>query len=232
MNKMSEESYPYPFFNEEGKVICQVCGKPYLVISPRHLGTHEIKYDEYKLRFPDAPLSCEEFHARGRFGKDKTIFVKNELDKIEQEEKKEKVMSIDDLDFEDDEPIPDEVFATVKEEIIFDTSSNKKSKPFDICDQSKDQILDHLRTFFTNIRKDYMIQEFTLDGRMLFEFISDFSDPVLKVNIEFPNAFWHNRMRFDDPTREQKLKECGWKVIKINSKAPSFQDIRKKLKGI
>jgi very-short-patch-repair endonuclease len=77
-----------------------------------------------------------------------------------------------------------------------------------------------------------MIQEFTLDGRMLFEFISDFSDPVLKVNIEFPNAFWHNRMRFDDPTREQKLKECGWKVIKINSKAPSFQDIRKKLKGI
>ena len=39
---MSE--YPFPFFNEEGKVNCQICGKSYLVIVPRHLALHNIVY--------------------------------------------------------------------------------------------------------------------------------------------------------------------------------------------
>ena len=56
---MSE--YPYPFFDEKGKVICQVCGKAYLVISPPHLKTHNLIYSDYTTRFPDAPLSNKEF---------------------------------------------------------------------------------------------------------------------------------------------------------------------------
>ena len=52
---MSTEEYSYPLFDENGKVNCQICGKPFMVISPRHLsGKHKIQYGEYKLRFPDS----------------------------------------------------------------------------------------------------------------------------------------------------------------------------------
>jgi len=209
---MSE--YNYEFFNEEGKVVCQMCGKAFLIISPRHLGTHNITHSEYKLRFPNAPLSCEEFNAMGKYGKEKQIFVKDELKKLDESEV--------------DKDIPDhDVNPTIDEEIDFkQLLETVKSK--DICDTSKDNILDYLRAFFTNIKKDYMIQEFPIDNsRMLFEFISDFADPVLKINIEFPNTFWHNRMIYDDPARDAKLEEYGWKIFKIKSKAPSIEDIKK-----
>jgi len=214
---MSE--YTYEFFNEEGKVICQVCGKAFLVISPRHLGTHNITYSEYKLRFPDAPLSCEEFNAMGKYGKEKQIFVEDELKKL------------DELEAD----IPDhDVNPTIDEEINFEQIlETTKPKSADICDTLKNNVLDYLRAFFTNIKKDFMIQEFPIDNdRLLFEFISDFADPVLKINIEFPNAFWHNRMAYNDPTRDAKLEEYGWKIFKIKSKAPNIEDIKKVIDGL
>jgi len=41
--KMNNE-LQYPEFDDKGKVICQVCGKSYQVISPRHLNLHKIQY--------------------------------------------------------------------------------------------------------------------------------------------------------------------------------------------
>jgi len=207
---MSE--YTYELFNEEGKVVCQICGKAFLVISPRHLGTHNITYSEYKLRFPDAPLSCEEFNARGKYGKEKQIFVEEELKKLDEPE------------IEDDIPSHD-VEPTIDEEIDFEQVL-EEARSKDICDNSKDAILDYLRAIFTNIKKDYMIREYSIDNRMLFEFITDFADPVLKVNFEFPNTFWHNSMSYNDVNRDIKLKECGWKIFKIKSKSPSIKIIK------
>lgn len=215
---MSE--YNYEFFNEEEKVICQLCGKPFLVISPRHLGTHNITHSEYKLRFPNAPLSCEKFNAMGRYGKEKHIFVEKELKKLDEPEI--------------DTDIPDhDVNPTIDKEINFEQLlEDVKPKSIDICGKSKDIVLDYLRAFFTNIKKDYMIQIFSMDNMMLFEVISDFADPILKINIECPNTFWHNKMAYDDPSRDSKLAEHGWKVIKINSRAPSNKDISKIIQSL
>jgi very-short-patch-repair endonuclease len=77
-----------------------------------------------------------------------------------------------------------------------------------------------------------MIQVFSINGRLFFEFISDIADPVLKVNVEFPQAFWHNRGAYEDPLRDIKLEEYGWKVIRINSKSPSLKDIEEAIKGV
>lgn len=217
---MSE--YTFDFFNEDGKVVCQICGKPYLVISPRHLGTHNITYSEYKLRFPEAPLSCEEFNAMGKYGKEKHIFVETELKKI------------DEADTEIIDDIPeDDVNPTIDEGIDFDQILKTiPPKEKDICVTSKNEILDYLKSIFTNIKKDYMIQVFTPGNKLEFEFISDFADPILKVNIEFPKTFWHNRMAYDDLTRGDKLKRHGWKVIKINSNPPTFEKIRNEIEGL
>jgi hypothetical protein len=206
---MSE--YEYPFFDDKGKVICQLCGKSFLVISPKHLSSnHSIKYAEYKLRFPDAPLSSDEFSASSKYGKEKKVFVKEELEKIEE--------LPEDLGEEIEVNEPE-----IDEEIDFrELLEDKKSS--DICCNSKDQILDLLRAYFTNVKKDYMIRQEDC-GRTVYEFITDFCDPVLKIVIQFPKTFWHNREAFDDPNKKLKLKQYGWKVIEINANPPTLKDI-------
>lgn len=206
---MSE--YSYPFFNEEGKVLCQVCGKPYLVIAPKHLATHGIVYSEYKLRFPDAPLSCEEFDGLSKYGREKQIFVDETLSEMGEE-----VEVLEDPKIEEELDI-EEIF--IKDHI----------ESSDIFHTAKNKILDHLRSFFTNIRKDYMIQIVAPDGRTLFETISDFADPILKIDVEFPKCFWHNEDAHIKPNRKITLEEYGWKIIEINSKAPTFDQIKKEV---
>ena len=205
---MSEE-YSYPFFSEEGKVLCQVCGKPYLVIAPKHLATHGIVYSEYKLRFPDAPLSCEEFDGLSKYGREKQIFVDETLAEMGEE-----------IEVSEDPEVEEELDI----EEIFTKEYTRSGDMFNVA---KNKILDHLRSFFTNIRKDYMIQIFTPDKRLLFETISDFSDPVLKVNVEFPKCFWHNRDAYVKPNRTVTLEQDGWKIIEINSNNPTYEQIKK-----
>lgn len=207
---MSEE-YQFPFTNDDGKVLCQLCGKPYLVITPQHLKKkHNISYNEYKLRFPDAPLSCEEFAKRGKFGKIKDMFVEEMLG----DETK-----VEEPEFSFDEPIYEEELKLDKE-------------PEDIVQKNKNKILEYLSFYFSNMQKDFMIQERTLDGKIQYQCISDFADPVLKINFEFPKTFWHNQDIYIDPNRKQKLESYGWKVIEINSNSPTFKTIKKRVQQL
>jgi len=215
--------YQYPMFNDQGKVICQICGKPYLVISPRHLGTHNIKYGEYKLRFPEAPLSSEEFNASSRYGKEKTIFVEKEMSKFEEEIE---------LPDEDIEEISVNEEPDIEEEIDLNLLLEKEAEETDIMARSKNKILDHLRTYFTNIEKDYMIREIGVSGIMRFEFITDFCDPILKIVIQFPKAFWHNQEYAINPNKNNRLMDAGWKVIEFNTPNPSFNEISSRLESL
>jgi len=197
---MSE--YSHPFFDEKGKVICQICGKPFLVISPRHLSAkHNIKYEDYTKRYPDAPLSTEEFKARGKYGKNK-MFQQDEIGPEELVEENEP--EVEELDIE---------------KLV------KSQKAISPMDAMKAKILDHLRLYFANIKKDYMISQFGTDNRLKFEFITDFCDPVLKVVIQFPDTFWHNMEAAIDLNKNIKLAKYGWKVIEIPSVNPSFNII-------
>lgn len=199
---MSEQQYPHPFIDEKGKVLCQVCGKPYLVITPRHLATHDVTYSEYKLRFPDAPLSSDEFDSLSKFGKEKELFMEQMM--------KEEV-----------EPdVGEEIYV---DEPIYEVEEDTR----DLFTKSKDKILEFLQSYFSHMQKDFLIQERTLDGKLQFEFISDFADPILKINFEFPKCFWHNQGATIDPTRNNKLESHGWKVIEINSNAPTAEQIKK-----
>ncbi len=218
---MSE--YLHPMFNEQGKVVCQICGKPYLVISPRHLGTHNIKYDEYKLRFPDAPLSSEEFNASSKYGREKTLFVEKELDKFEEESE---------LPDEDIEEIIVDEEPDIEAEIDLSMLLEREKEDKDIMARGKNKILDHLKTYFTNVQKDYFVRELGIGGMLKFEFITDFCDPVLKIVIQFPKTFWHNQELAVDSTKNSKLTECGWRVIEFDSVSPSFKEISSRIESL
>lgn len=196
--------YPYSFMNEKGKIICQICGKPYLVISPKHLEKHNIVYQDYKKRFPDAPLSSREFIARGKYGKNKDL--------LQQEEAK-----VEEL-IDEEDPEIEEIQV---EKLIQNTL------PITPMEAMKHKILDHLKLYYTNIRKDYLIRQFGVDNNLKFEFITDFCDPILKVVIQFPDTFWHNQEMAIDPNKYIKLEQYGWKVIEIPSNNPSLSLINK-----
>jgi len=200
--------YPYPFFDEKGKVFCQACGKSYLVISPRHLATHNLTYSDYTTRFPDAPLANKEFAARGKYGKQKDLLKQS------------------------DEPAIEELSEVLNEdpeiqELQKLSESIEKLNPIQAM---KARILDHLKLHYLNIRADYLISQFGTDNLLKFEFITDFCDPVLKVVIQFPDTFWHNQEAALDPNKNIKLAEYGWKVIEIPSNNPSYKKIDKYIK--
>ena len=199
---MSE--YPHPFFNEKSQVICQICGKAYLVISPRHLAKHNVKYKDYVSRFPQAPLSSDEFVARGKYGKDKDFFQQGE---IGQEQ------IVDEFEPEIEELDVEKILA--------------KYQPSSPMEAMKARIIDHLKLYFANVKQDYMITQYGIDNRLKFEFITDFCDPILKVVIQFPDTFWHNRDAGIDATKNLKLSQYGWKVIEIPTNNPSFELIDK-----
>ena len=217
---MSE--YPYPLRDKVGKVICQLCGKPFLVVSPKHLSTkHNIKYNEYKLRFPDAPLSSEAFGNVTKYGKNQTIFVQKEMSKFEEESD----LNIDNEQLE-------EIIVNEEVEIAEEMNLSKilDSKPKNFISNKKNQMLDYLRSYFTNIQKDYSIEQYGPDGLLKFVFITDFCDPISKTVIQFPNTFWHNREQWVIPNKNRRLEQYGWEVIEFKSNCPSFKEIAKRLK--
>jgi len=207
---MSE--YPYPLYDEKGKVLCQICGKPFLVISPRHLVKHNIKHPDYVKRFPDAPLSNQEFAARGKFGKNKDMFI--------HPENEEPIIGEDILVDEPDVEEMDDVEKFMKTEMT----------AIDPIRSMKIRLRDHLRLYFANIQMDYLIRQFGTDKNLKLEFITDYCDPVLKVVIQFPDTFWHNHDLCIDLNKTIKLESYGWKVFKIPSNNPSFAQVDEALK--
>lgn len=206
---MNEENMlPYPPLDEEtGKIHCQICGKKYLVISPKHLIKHNISHADYTKRYPSAPLSSKEFNIKSKYGKIKDLFKPIESDELEEI-------------IVDEEPI-------IEDDINIEKILKEKAQ-IDPVKQSKSQILDTLRSYFTNVRQDYMIEEYgPMSGRMKYQFITDFTDPILRVVIQFPNTFWHNNDVNIDLLKNEKLTDDGWKVLVVKNRAPNRKDVQK-----
>lgn len=192
---------PFPEFDSKGKLICQICGKSFLTLSPKHLLKHNITFDDYRKRYPQAPLSSSEFNARSKFGKNKELFVDQQEKKTEPPEPE-----IEELDIE----------AIMLKEV--------QANPMKAM---KNRILDFLRVHYNNVRADYLIRQFGVDERLKFEFITDFCDPILKVVIQFPDTFWHNKDLLLDLNKKLKLETYGWKVFEIPTNDPSNEMIDK-----
>jgi hypothetical protein len=202
----------YPEHDDKGKVVCQICGKSFQVISPRHLALHKIQYSDYTKRYPSAPLSSEQFIIKSKYGKHSDLFV-------------------DDADI--DESIMEEEILVDEEpeleELELETGLKKVvDEVRDPVQVHKMRVLDHLRLHFANVEKDYTVRYISpLSKKHIFEYITDFCDPILKIVIQFPNTFWHNKDRHIDPLKNRRLEEHNWKVLVVESRNPSVQDIDK-----
>jgi len=207
---MMNEEYPYPLFDEKGNVACQICGKSFMTISPQHLKKHNIKFSDYFKRYPNAPKTSEKFDARSKYGKDKTTFK-------EQEDKSmmgEEIVISEEPDVEEF-PMQKELERIIK----FQTP----------MERTKNKILDHLRIYYANMQMDHTIRQYgKQDERLRFEYITDFCDPVLKVVVQFPDTFWHNREEYIvDSVKKTRMEQFGWVVVEIYGNNPKLSFIEK-----
>lgn len=200
---------PYPVFNEKGKIVCQICGKAFQFISPRHLVKHSVTTEQYKKRFPNIPLTTKEFNAKSRYAR-----MNDELFEVDEKEQPS---------LEEDDP--------VIEELDLMAELQKTVRKLDPMQSMKKRIMEHLAAYFTNIKKDYMVREYSPSGKLIFEFVTDFCDPVLRVIFQFPDTFWHNQEAAIDPNKNLKLERQGWKIIEIKSAAPSLDKIDDAIKN-
>ena len=212
---------PYPKLNEKGHVVCQICGQAFKVIVATHLKKHEVSMDQYKQRFPEAPISSDEFKTTQKYAATTDLFKEKAIPK----EKLEAI--IDDVVYE----FPEEVIVQEEPEIeeleldVLPKKAVKETTSIDPIKRMKNNIFKCLQQFYPNIQENFMIQKLSLTNHLEYEFITDFADPVMRINIEFPDTFWHNRHMYVDPTRNSKLMLDGWKVIEIHSSSPSIEKI-------
>jgi hypothetical protein len=205
---MMNEEYPYPLFSPDGRVVCQICGKPFLVLSPTHLKTHNIKYADYFKRYPNAARTSEIFDVRSGRGKSRSGLF---------EEQEEKSMLGEELIIDEEVEIDEFPMQKELERVVANSP----------MERTKNKILDHLRLFYANIEMDYIIRQFVGETKTLrFEYVTDFCDPVLKVVVQFPGTFWHNREPHAiDSVKRTKMEQFGWKVIEIHGNNPALEKI-------
>jgi len=225
---MSEHSYPE--VNDEGKVICQICGRPFLVISVTHLKKHGITLGQYRTRYPDMPISSKEFKMRGKFGRmglfkqgskvSEDIITDDDLP----EKKAEHVTGpvVEDLPEEKAEQVTAPVIEGLPEEKVEQVTETVK-EPSNPITRKKREILDYLKGIYSTVQENYFIQKVDLEGHLKYEFITDFADPLLKIDFEFPDTFWHNKDRYVDTRRNEILRSDGWKIIEIRSNCPTLK---------
>ena len=197
--------YAYPLFSEDKKVVCQICGQKFLIMAPGHLKKHKVSYSEYKARYPDAPLSCEEFATTLKYSQ-KSMF--KDIVPIIEEDKEPRI--------EDD----------------IDITSAYGAEKIDIFYAARERVLDELKRFLPDIQKSYAIRSlYPVTNIVIFEFMTDFADPLRKIDIEFPNTFWHHR-DVADTARKSKLKELGWRIVELQTDSPTRQEIEKAFEGL
>ena len=85
-----------------------------------------------------------------------------------------------------------------------------------------------LMYFGNNVKNSYFINKMNMQGGIEERIVTDISILNKKINIEFPNTFWHN-FDISKSIRDSKLKLMGWKVIDISGPKPSIQDLKKAL---
>jgi len=230
------------YYDDNGLVICQLCGKVYHFITPKHLSkSHEMTTKEYREKFPEAPMAKKGFYD--------TLKEKKETRKImEKEIVLEPIIeelsnpTIDDLN-ESEEPINptienlDESFDSdsfKESESIVKLAERKVPVPEKSSDPMDDKmkIISYLKLSFPNIKNNYMFKKKKPDGTVECQFVTDMADPSFKIMFDFPKAFWHNeQIGISSHVRNQLLKSYGWKIITITASMPKVLHVESKLKN-
>lgn len=210
-------------YDENGLIICQICGNPYHFITPKHLKKqHEMTTKEYREMYPDVPMAKKGYY--------NTLKEKKESRKIADVETSIEPV-IEELNLNESFDCDDAVFKEC--ESIVKLADRKVPVPEKSVDPMDDKIniIRYLKLSFPGIKNNYMFKKKAPNGNIEYQFITDMADPYLKIVFDFPNSFWHNEQTgVSSNVRNQMLKSYGWKIIEVKSSMPKVSHVESKLK--
>jgi len=203
-------------YDEKGQVICQECGKSFGLVTRNHLiKTHNMTFEQYKEKWPKYPTASKNF-----ISSHKNNF-RNSKDEI----------SLDSIP-------PIDKNLTSKWETMIDGVKNNDTYTSKILEypnsdninKKKLQILNGLISYFPDIENSYFIEKFTLAQFLQYRLITDMAIPSLKIDLEFPNTFWHNK-DLPKEARDPILINDGWTIVNIPGDTPTIEKILNILKN-
>jgi len=198
------------YFTEDGRVICQYCHKTFKRITAQHTRKHDMNVDEYKFRFPGAPLDHLQI---SEFRSDSVDLEAPVIAKPPHEPQ----LSPEDIisQIKNDSTPVEEAPAIIKENTTFEA----------VKFQHKGEVLSFIRKYLPTLKNNYFYKKTTIEGEVLFTFVTDMADPQNRVVIDFPDTFWHNRDFYYESRKKELLNQSKWKYIIINGEAPTNQEI-------
>lgn len=220
---------------DKGKVVCQICGEEFPIITPSHLkNKHGISLSIYRERFPDCPITSVEYKARQRYLKG-NLFSKTEENPVVEDIDLTKLTltQTDVLDIEREvvEKKPELTKPEKKADLVVkQVKIQKTNNLFPHAPKihpRKLQILEFLRNLFPTdtIINNYMIDKVSLSGSLDYRIVTDICIPLKKIDLEFPKTFWHNH-GMPDIHRNHKIERDGWIIIEINKIDPTVEDVK------
>lgn len=202
------------FYDEDGKVICQVCQKSFHFITPRHLNLHNITSDEYKEKY-NTPLFRKDFYTEGKKRGRPSTIEKHPVEILL------------------NKPVIEELVEFKECDEIKDLSVNKVQKVKNHLDpmEDKNDIIDFLKTIYKDIEINTFITKHDKNGCIVYSYMTDIIDRKSKTIFDFPNSFWHNvQVGVSNHIKKRMLENDGWKFVEITVTMPRLHHIREKYK--
>lgn len=226
---------------------CEICGQELKILSGHHLKKHKISYNEYVKKYFGSLENKKRIlnsknEKENNITNDVSILNLNEFpdEKIIPDFK---IENNDDINIDNLKVKVEEIFGntngleSIDDPFISKISNVIKRKnvvyvdPRNLTSPDKIELITYLMNIFSNIENNYFIEKITLTGFLVYRYVTDIANPTLKIDFEFPNAFWHNQ---DVPkiVRDPILKRDGWKIINVMSSRPSIEDLEIELKKL
>jgi len=218
-----------------GKIECMECKKFFSIITQTHLKLHNITLSEYKLKYPNAPTRSDESIVRSKQIRN-NIFEKEDTDIITDEDQKNIEIILDNMkdrastilkQIEKSPKLNNLDYPKIEE--LNDFKIVEFDNPGGYIHQDKVDILSFLLSKFQDVKNNFFVEKVLINGAMEYRYVTDIVLYNRKINIEFPNSFWHN---FDvaKASRDSHLTRDGWKIINVNSTNHKVSDVIEELK--
>ena len=240
------------YYTDDGtKLICQYCLSEYKTITPSHLKFHDMTMEDYKNRFPDAPLKMpnkkktKSNHISTRENLKATdgtlLSLKNMTESLIINKNIEKVIKDETVVLEETK----EQIASVKKEETKEQSvpvkkeeTKKRVIPIKKKEKSslilvKDKIFKIVKEFFPNIKKNYVFKKTNVKGNILYTVLTDFGDPSEKIMFDFSGMAWNIKTPLMTKYHKKELlEESRWQYVDIKNIGITELELREILNSL
>lgn len=239
-NKSNGNTPKFKLIDENGKVVCQECGKSFCSVTHNHLKKqHKMSVDDYKEKYPGVYLTYIQYlrdmtKEKLIIEKRKENLIPNNLESFEDNNEdldnkpKEEIFNkvedyIEEIDGDEfEEEIDNEPFSSLRpsnmrglSSVLISTSPDEI--PSYKTEEDLEEIFHKVKRFLPSLQIQHTIRVRDENKNVLFEAMADMADEVNKIAIFLPSNWTTlgNTYKFVLHRYKTNLKNKDWIVISV-----------------